>query len=103
MNPWDGVAHFFLGLIEQKKIQGWYTLIFQLVFSSLVTFLYVTGSALAAGTNALISVGLGMVSAALVLTVLFKRSPMTKGMLAIIPAEEMIKENTTNLQVIDKQ
>lgn len=102
MNPFDGLAHFFLGLIEQKKIQNWYKLFFTLIMSAVLTFLYVAGTALSTGASGLVSFGLGMVASAVVMTVVLRRSPLTKGMLFVLPSEEATKELETNLQVIQK-
>ena len=45
MNPFDGVAKFFLGMLEQKTIQNWARLIFELLCSGILSFLFVCGSA----------------------------------------------------------
>jgi hypothetical protein len=36
------------------------------------------------------------------MTVLFRRSPLTKGLMVVLPAEEALKELATNFQTIEK-
>jgi len=99
-------------------------LVFQMAFSSVVSFLYTTGSSLLAiiVANALgkdfviqgtpihvpsyavwpAAIGLGLVSSAVSLTYYFRASELTKGMTAVLPAGEAGTEINTDTQVIHK-
>lgn len=102
MNPFDGIAHFFLGLIQQKKLQAWFVLLFQLGFSAVVSFLYAAGAALVGGVPVAVAIGMGMVFSATAMTVVFRRSPATKGMTVALPADEAKTELDSPVQVITK-
>jgi hypothetical protein len=103
MNPFDGVAKFFLGMLEQKTIQNWARLIFELLCSGILSFLFVCGSILAAPPHSwAIASGTGMVVAAVCMTVVFRRSPLTKGLLLVLPSQEALKELSTDIEVIQK-
>ena len=100
MNPFQGLASFFLGVLEQRTIQKWASLIFQMAFSAGVSFLYVCSAALIAGGTFKFAIGSGMGIMAIVLTVFFRTSPLTKNMMAVLPESEAKSEIETNLQVI---
>lgn len=102
MNPFSALAEFVLGKMKQSAMALWFRLIFQLVFSAVVSFLFVCGSTLIATKSWPLSIGSGMMMAALSLTVLFRRSPLTKGMMAVLPAEEAAVELAKDFQVIQK-
>jgi hypothetical protein len=102
LNPFAGLAQYFLGRLEQKIIQHWVRLIFQMGLSALITFLFICGAALVAGAELEIAVGSGMVMVALVLTVYSRTSKELSGMLFVLPAEEAQKEIDTNFQTITR-
>jgi hypothetical protein len=52
--------------------------------------------------NWALSIGSGMVVSSVSLAVFFRMSPLTKGMMAVLPAEEAAKELNTNIQIIEK-
>jgi hypothetical protein len=58
------------------------------------------GTLLAVGRAWETSLGAAMVAVAVVLTAMFRRSPLTRGMMIVLPAEEAAKEMQTNLQTI---
>ena len=100
MDPFHAIAEVVLGVYKERKVQNWCKLIFTLGFSAVTTFMYVTGGALAATKSWPVSIGSGMISSAVILTVLFRRSDLTKGMIVALPAEEAKTEINTDIQVI---
>ncbi len=100
MDPFHALADVVLGVYKERKVQNWCKLIFTLSFSAITTFLYVTGGSLAATKSWPISIGSGMVSSAVILTVLFRRSDLTKGMIVALPEAEAESEIKTDIQVI---
>lgn len=104
MNPFDAIATLILGKIKDGIWAAWLKFLFELAFSAVVSFLFICGGALAADTDPLLAIGLGMVMAALAMTVLFRResSKLTKGMLVVLPSAEAAKEIETDFQMIEK-
>lgn len=100
MNPFDGLAKYFLGRLEQKIIQGWIRLIFQMGISGLITFLFIAGGCLVAGQTVKFATGMGMTWVAVVLTVYCRKSALTRGMFFVLPAAEGKKEIESNIQTI---
>lgn len=103
MDPFSAIAKVFLGYLEGKAIEKWAALLFEMFFSSTATFLFIAGSLLASTQNWPISIGSGMVTSSIVATVLFRRSPLTKGMQAVLPEQEARQEVQTDLQTIQKK
>ncbi|SRR6266849_9248528 len=93
-----GGFNFVEQLIKAHKVK----LVFSFVFSYLTTFSFVCGSALAAQRPVLISIGSGMVSGAVVVTYLFRRSPLTKDLFVALPEAEAAKEMDTNMQTLQR-
>lgn len=102
LNPFDGLAKYLLGRLEQKIIQAWARLLFQMALSGFISFFLICGGALVGGASLKASVGSGMVIVALVETAFFRSSPLTKGMSLVLPAEEAQKELNTNFETITK-
>ena len=103
MNPFQGIAEFFLGLIKEKTLQGWIRLGVELFLSGLLSFLFVCGTVLIAPPHSwAIGAGSGMVVASVCMTVVFRRSPLTKGLLLVLPSAEALKEINTDIEVIEK-
>jgi len=104
VNPFNAIAEFILGKIKEGIWAAWLKFLFDLIFSAIVSFLFVCGSALVSGARGSIAIGAGMIAAAVSLTVLFRRetSKLTRGMLVVLPGSEAVKELETDLQVIQK-
>lgn len=102
MNPFDGLARYLLGRLEQKIIQGWARVLFQMIFSGVATFLIVCGGTLLKTNSWTAGVGSGMVFSAVVMIAFFRRSPQTAGMMAILPQSEAEIEIKTDLQTIQR-
>lgn len=110
MNPFTGLAEYFLGRIQQKVYQEWTRLIFQIAVSMLGSFLFIAGfvmcSTLAASAPAVavvLGVGTGMMSAAMVLVYYCRRSPLLKGMMFVFPQQEANQEINTDFQTIIRE
>lgn len=105
MDPFQGLASFILGKMKDSTVGLWWKLIFEMVFSGVVSFLTVCGSLLASGVRYSVAIGTGMVTAAVALTYLFRKetSRLTKGMLVVLPSLEANKELNTDLQSIQKE
>jgi hypothetical protein len=102
MNPFDGLAKYLLGRLEQKVLQGWARFLFQMAFSAFVTFCFVCGTVMLSTKSVIAGVGSGMVMVAIVLTVFFRTSKLTAGMIAVLPSAEAAEEIATGLQTITK-
>lgn len=102
MNPFSALAELALGWIKDKILVHWLNLIFELVWSGILTFLFVCGSALAAKVLTGVAIGAGMVSSAVTMTIVFRRSPLTKGLLLVLPSAEALKEIQTDVETIQR-
>jgi ABC-type multidrug transport system permease subunit len=104
MDPFQGLADFVLGKLKQSAIALWLKFLFEILFSASVSFLLIFGSALVTSRNWALAVGSGAITAAVVMTVVFRKetSRLTRGMLVVLPALEAEKELATDLQTIQK-
>jgi hypothetical protein len=89
-------------LIKIHQVDRWCRLIFAMLFSSIVSFLFVCGGALATHRPLLEAVGVGMIAAAVMATKEFRASDLTKGIQVALPAGEAKAELETDTQVITK-
>jgi hypothetical protein len=101
------VLDFNLGSVleafwNRRRIDDWSKLIYMQVFSGVTSFLTMCGGALSAHRPTWEAVGVGMVSAAVGMTIIFRRSQLTKGMTVALPAKEAEAELDANEQVIAK-
>ena len=103
MNPLDSLVTFILGRMKASALAVWLKLIFEMVFSAVVSFLFVAGSMMVSGQTVSASIGSGMVIAAICTTVLFRGSPLTKGMRIVLPAKEAEQEIQTDIQTIERK
>lgn len=94
-NPFDALATYFLGKIQQKVYQTWMRLLFQLAVSMAGSFLFIAGTTMVASitkmpaSDALVlGLGSGMVAAACVLVYFIRRDPNLKGMMFVFPQAE---------------
>jgi hypothetical protein len=102
MNPFDGLAKYLLGRLEQKILQSWARFLFQMAFSAFVSFCFTCGTVMIKTQSVIIGVGSGMVVVAIVLTVFFRSSQLTAGMTAVLPSAEAAEELATGIQTISK-
>jgi len=89
-------------LRKQTRIFEWCSLLFQMGFSALVTFLSVCGASLMGGAQTEWAVGSGMASTAVVLAVFFGRSELTRGMLFVRPMAEAQKELEAGMAITER-
>lgn len=101
-DPFAAIADIILGIYHERKVQQWISLLFQMGFSAIVTFLFECGTLLTTTKSWTISVGGGMVMSAVVLTIFFRSSPLTKGMLGVLPSAEAQKEIDSSIQRIQR-
>jgi hypothetical protein len=104
MDPFTGIATYLLGRLKQGVWAQWMRFLFELIFSGVVSFLFVAGGALVATRNWPAGIGAGMIAAGIYSTALFRResSKLTKGMMVVLPSEEAAEEMTAQVQEIDK-
>lgn len=104
MDPFQGLAAFVLGKLKESAIALWLRFLFELIFSGTVSFLLITGLALVGADNFAFAIGTGMISAAVTMTVVFRKeaSRLTKGMFVVLPSLEAEQELKTNLETIQK-
>jgi hypothetical protein len=103
VNPFNAIAEIVLGYMKGRALQAWARLLFEMFFSAVVSFLFVAGTLLATTRDWAIAIGTGMVTASVFATILFRRDPLTKGMVVAIPGEEAKAEINSNVQIIDKE
>jgi len=103
VNPLEALAEFVLGRLKQSMLSQWLKLLFELTFSATVSFLFACGTVILASNSVIAGVGSGMVMSALCMTVLFRRSPLTKGMMVVLPAAEAAKEMSAQFQAIERK
>ena len=104
MDPFQGLASFILGKMKDSLVGLWWKLIFEMLFSSAVSFQTICGASLIAGARPSLAIGNGLVASAVALTYLFRKetSRLTKGMLVVLPGLEANKELNSDLQTIQK-
>lgn len=104
MDPLNALATFVLGRIKEGVWASWLRFIFELSFSAIASFLFVCGTMLITSRVVSLSIGSGMVMAAVAMVALFRRekSKLTKGMTVVLPSEESATEINTNLQTLTK-
>jgi hypothetical protein len=102
VDPLGALADFVLGKLKQSAMALWLKLLFTMSFSAVVSFLFVAGTILALGQPAGFAVGSGMMMAAMAMTVLFRRSPLTNRLMVVLPQAEAARELETNFQTIEK-
>jgi len=98
----NALASLIIGIYKAKKVQTWMTFLFQLGFSAISSFLFVCGTSLVSTKSWAVSIGSGMVVSSVTLVVFFRKSSLTKGMMAVLPSEEATKELNTDIQIIEK-
>jgi Na+/phosphate symporter len=103
MNPFNALATFVLGKMKQSAMSLWLKLLFTMVFSALCSFLFTCGTVLVSTKSWTLAVGSGMIVAATAMVVLYRVSPLTKGLTVVIPAAEAAKELETDFQTITKK
>jgi len=104
MNPFDALASFVLGKIKEGLYAQWLKFLFEIVFSAVVSFLFMCGTMLFARQPAGMSIGFGMIWAAMAMVYLFRRerSKLTAGMIVALPGDEAAKEMAASFQTIQK-
>jgi hypothetical protein len=121
MNPFEGLAKFALGLIEQKTLQNWLKLLFEMIASGILTFMltcgvfligsklwaiyfpdFNTGIAVVPEGDWALSIGLGLVTSAMMVIAVFRRSPLSKGLMLVLPSWEAAAEIAANIQEIER-
>jgi uncharacterized membrane protein (DUF441 family) len=95
-----GAATLITGLIRTHKMNEWFKLILQLVASDVISWQFAEGSALAATTPPLIARGMGLVAGSVMAVVIWRRSPLTRGLMLALPAKEATVELDSNIQVV---
>ncbi len=104
-NPLDiagAIEKSVIDLIKIHRIDKWCKLVFTMAFSGIVSFLIVYGGSLVAARPPWEAFGSGLCSSAVMMTVLFRRSDLTKGMIVALPESEAQAEIKTDTQVISK-
>src|SRR5581483_4705080 len=98
----QGIALVVNNLITLHKLDRWARLVFTMAFSGVVSCLTIAGGALTAHRSQGEAMGAGMISAAVMMTALFRRSDLTKGMTVALPEEEAKAEISADQQTISK-
>jgi hypothetical protein len=118
----DAIAKLILGLIEKKILQNWIRLLFSMLGSGILTFMLICGGSLI-GVKTLVllfgpgvqnalpasltagdwgfSIGLGLLFSAVMMIAVFRRDPLSKGIMLVLPSWEAAAELVTNIEVIE--
>lgn len=104
MDPFQALATFVLGRLQQSAIALWLRFLFEILFSGCVSFLLIAGTTLVTSKSWAIAIGTGMATAAVVMTAVFRKesSRLTKGMFVVLPQLEAQQEIATNTITIEK-
>lgn len=103
MNPFSALAELALGYFKGKALQAWAKLLFTMAFSAVASFFFVCGTVLVSTRDWAISIGTAMITVSIVVTALFRHSPLSKGLMVVLPEAEAKAEIDSNLQVIQKE
>ncbi len=96
----SAVVKFFAEWKKAKRAHKCGRLLFGMLFSGVIAFLWRAGDLLAAGSAPWVAIGNGMTASAVVLLALFVASPLTRKMAISIPSvvvEKMHKEGQTTI------
>jgi hypothetical protein len=85
-DPLGSVLGFINGLIRTHKLNEWVKLIVSMGFSFWSSFCYACGGVLIAHGAFLVGIGTGMLAGATAIAWLWMESPLTKKIMAAIPA-----------------
>jgi hypothetical protein len=102
MDPLNALATFILGKMKESAMALWLKLVFTMLFSATVSFLFTCGSVLLTTRSWTIAAGSGMIMASLAMTVLYRKSALTRGLTVVLPAAEAAKELDTDFQTISR-
>lgn len=89
-------------IIQLHKIDQWALLLIQLSYSFWLSLAFTCGGALTVHRPPWEAFGEGLVAGSTYAVVLWRRSPLTKGLMLVLPEKEAEVEMQTNLQVIQK-
>jgi len=101
----DIISGVFTGInqfIEYRRINEWTKLILSCVFTFWLSAAFSCGALMAAKTATAVAVGTGLMTGSSLATLVFRRSPLSKGLILALPEKEAEVEMNTNLQVITK-
>ena len=102
MDPFQGLAAFILGRLKQSAMVLYLKAIFSMLASSAISFLLVCGTSLVSTRQWTVSVGSGMIVAAVALTVAFKQSELAKKLAIVVPVLEGQAENVDGMKTLGK-
>ncbi len=88
---------------EWQSIKRWAELIVELGLSFWLSLCFVAGSALAAHRPPWEALGEGLVAAAVMTAIHWSRSPLTKGMMLVLPGKIGEKELEAEVQVTERR
>ena len=75
-------------IIQMHKINNWITLLITMLISFWCSSAFTCGTALLAHRSWAESVGAGLVSGSVMAVVVFRRSPLSRGMIVALPSAE---------------
>lgn len=98
----DAIAGAIIGFWNAKRVGDQLRLHVSLVWSFILSGSFSAGTALLAGTSPARALGTGLIVGSSMATVLWRSSPLTRGMQLALPADEAAAEMDINKQVITK-
>lgn len=102
MDPFQGLADFVLGRLKQSAMALYLKAIFSMIASGVISFLLVCGTSLVSTRLWTVSVGSGMIVAAVALTLAFKQSDLAKKISIVVPSLEKQAENVDGMDTVKK-
>jgi ABC-type multidrug transport system fused ATPase/permease subunit len=93
---------FIASLKKTTKLFQWVSLLFQMALSAFVSFCSTAGGVLMANKSWPLAIGSGLTSVAVVLSIFFVTSDLTRGMMLVRPEKEAEAELSANVAVTRK-
>ena len=102
MDPFQGLADFILGKLKQSAMALYLKAVFSMMVSGAISFLLVCGTSLVSTRLWSVSIGGGMIVAAVAVTVAFKQSDLAKKVSIVVPSLEKQTEAVDGMTTIQK-
>jgi hypothetical protein len=97
------IVQAITSLIQIHKINQWAKLVFTMAFAGTGGFLFTTGTSLVSHRPGYEAIGSGLIMASVCMAALYRSSPLTKGLVTVLPEAEATAEINTDLQRIERK
>lgn len=100
MDPFQGLASFVLGWMKNSATALYLKAIFSMIASGAISFLLTCGTLLVSTRVWSVSVGAGMIVAAVTMTVAFRQSDLAKKVSIVVPELEQQDEQVNGVVTV---